>query len=170
MGGGGNMAEGASLTLDLYYRDTVGNPATVGSTSIVHSLALFDGSKHLRDFSVEVAAVQPGDPWAGRQIGIRLLSTVAPQLAGGFWDVDRVRLDSSLAPSLAGSVGGDGRFGLTLRSEPGLRFEVFATSDLASRTSEWTSLGTVTNLTGSVRFTDPAAVAGARFYRVRQVP
>ena len=43
-----------------------------------------------------------GDPWAGRHIGVRLLSTVGFDLMGGYWDLDNIRLTATGGPALAG--------------------------------------------------------------------
>ena len=43
----------------------------------------------LQDFSVDLAAVQAGDAWVGMNIGIAIR---AEGQAGGFWDLDNVRL------------------------------------------------------------------------------
>jgi len=50
-------------------------------------------SKRLHDFSAYLSPVQPDDAWAGRPIGVAIRSA---GLAGGFWDLDNVRLARSL--------------------------------------------------------------------------
>ena len=101
VGGGGNMAEGASLQLSLYYRDAEGNPIPVNTTTITHSAELFPNTTHLVDFTVSVPPVQPTDPWAGQHLGIMFVSTVAPELVGGYWDLDHVRLTTTGASPAA---------------------------------------------------------------------
>ena len=55
-----------------------------------------------------------------------MLSTVATNLQGGYWDLDNVRLASILEPVLLDPVCTNGQFQFTLRSEPGLRFEILS--------------------------------------------
>jgi hypothetical protein len=47
--------------------------------------------------------------------------------------------------------------------------EVLAAANLSLPASRWTSLGTVTNLTGRMIFVDNTANAGRRFYLARLV-
>ncbi|MBM3878688.1 MAG: hypothetical protein FJ387_03065 [Verrucomicrobia bacterium] len=170
LGGGGNMAEGATLELSLYYRDDSGALQTVDATTVTHSLSTFPNLTRLVDFTLESAPVQATDPWAGRHLGVRLLSTVNPALAGGYWDLDQVRLTMSQAPKLLDPTWADGRLRFLIASEPGLRFEILTTSNVTQPMPAWTSLGTVTNLTGQVTFEDPAPAAPHRFYRAQQLP
>jgi len=58
---------------------------------------------------------------------------------------------------------------LSLTSEPGARLEIQITTNLAS--SAWTTLTTITNVTGRVPFTDGGwAGDRQRFYRALQLP
>ncbi|TKJ32609.1 MAG: hypothetical protein CEE38_22860 [Planctomycetes bacterium B3_Pla] len=83
------------IELSLYYRDA-NNPnlsidivsLTVGTTGI--------SSTKLQDFSVHLPTVNPDDTWAGQNIGIAIRATGIPFEAGGFWDLDNVRLAESL--------------------------------------------------------------------------
>ncbi len=102
LGGGGGMSNGVPLVLSLYYRDHSGHMVTVASTSITNTPQLFPTNTHLTDFQVHVPAVKPSDDWAGKRIGIKLASglTLADSaLAGGYWDVDNVRLTESVVPN-----------------------------------------------------------------------
>ena len=54
----------------------------------------------LVDFSITLPPVQSSDPWAGKNIGIAIRGS---GMAGGFWDLDDVRLTE-----LAGDMTGDG--------------------------------------------------------------
>jgi hypothetical protein len=49
-------------------------------------------SAALKDFSLYLPTVEPGDAWAGMTIGVALR---AAGMAGGFWDLDNVRLAES---------------------------------------------------------------------------
>jgi|FrelakmetLWP11LW_1041352.scaffolds.fasta_scaffold24252_2 hypothetical protein len=54
----------------------------------------------LVNFSITLPPVQPSDVWAGKHIGIAIRGS---GMAGGFWDLDNVRLTE-----LAGDMTGDG--------------------------------------------------------------
>jgi hypothetical protein len=173
--GGTNLAipmlEGTTLELSLYYRDSLSNRVTVAATSITNSGSLFPTATHLVDFQVQVPTVKASDPWVGRHIGVQLRSTVTDtNLLGGYWDIDNVRLNSTATPVLLVPACTNGQFSFILQSEPGLRFEILASTDVASPLSNWTSLGTLTNVTGAVPFLDPASGLNRRFYRARQLP
>jgi len=77
-----------TVELVLYYRDGA------KSVDIVHQTVEAKGlsSTQLRDFSVYLPTVQAGDAWAGKAIGVAIRATGK---AGGFWDLDNVRLAES---------------------------------------------------------------------------
>ena len=54
-------------------------------------------STQLQDFSVVLPTVRPGDAWAGKTIGVAIRAAGA---AGGFWDLDNVRLVESLPTAI----------------------------------------------------------------------
>lgn len=170
LGGGGGMKPGATLQISLYYRDASSNKVTVAATSITNSLELFPTNTHFLDFQARVPAVQTNDPWAGQSIGIELLSTASFELAGGYWNLDNVRLvetASSLLALSAPSLTTNGQITFSIQSDPGLRFEIQATTHLLSGATHWISLGSFTNNTGIVDFTDSATNLQQRFYRAR---
>jgi len=170
MASGGGVAGGATLELSLYYRDATSNRVTVAATSITNSLSTFSNSTQLLDFSVSVSTVQPDDSWAGQNIGIQLLSNVTSELAGGYWDVDNVRLTSDAGPRLLNPIYTNGQFQFTLQSEPGRVCEILASTNAALPAAAWPSLGVLTNVTGTIPFIDTAANFDQRFYRARQLP
>jgi hypothetical protein len=169
-GGGGGMANGATLEISFYYRDAASNQVTVAATSITNTPTLFPVERpHFTDFSVQTPAVTGREPWAGRPIGVQIASTVRFDKMGGFWDVDNVRLRVVEDPVLVNPEAVGGQFQFTLRSAPG-RYEVLAGANLALPSAQWERLGTWTNLTGSVPVTDTDTSPGGRFYRVRPSP
>ena len=87
-----NMTEGSSLKLSLYYRDSLGNPVTVGSTTITYHAADFPltAPLNLIDYEVNVPRVRAHDAWAGEHIGIKLEALNGD--GSGNWDFDNVRL------------------------------------------------------------------------------
>lgn len=171
--GGTNLAypmqEGTTLELSLYYRDDANAKVTVASTVVTNSSAIFSNATHFVDFQAVLPTVRTGDAWAGRHIGVQLLSIVSYELMGGYWDLDNVRLASIAAPALAGPASTNGHFTFTLQSEPGLRFEILASTNLSLALSNWTSLGTLTNESGATPFVDTATGHARRFYRARQL-
>jgi alpha-tubulin suppressor-like RCC1 family protein len=60
----------------------------------------------------------------------------------------------------------NGQFKFTLQSQPGSRFVIQASTNLVN----WTNLVTVTNVLGTIPFTDTAANFKWRFYRAREQP
>jgi hypothetical protein len=169
-GTGGGMLQGATFELGLYYRDANSNKVTVSSVSITNTPTIFSNNTHLVDFQVDVPTVRPADAWAGQHIGIQMLSTVTTNLQGGYWDLDNVRLSSTLEPLLLNPVWTNNQFQFTLSSEPGIAVTILSATNLALPLSDWTSLGTLTNTTGSAPFTDPTPNTGRRYYSTRRVP
>ena len=74
-----------TIELVLYYVDGGERVDIVRETVEATGLS----STQLEDFSVALGAVQAGDAWAGKGIGVAIRATGA---AGGFWDLDHVRL------------------------------------------------------------------------------
>jgi len=172
LGNNGGMARGATLQLSLYYRDSSSNMVTVASTTITNSADLFPTNTHLIDFAVVVPAVRGNEPWAGRHIGIQIASSISlfePALAGGYWDVDNVRLQTVRDPFLKNSGVSGGQFTFTLDSAPG-RLEILTSTNVTLPTFAWTTLGAVTNSAGTLPVTDPNTISGQRFYKARQIP
>ena len=164
------MPEGTTLELSLYYRDSTSNMVTVAATSITNIYALFsNATPHFIDFQVQVPLVKTSDPWAGQHIGVQLLSTVTVAVSG-YWDLDNVRLVSTVRTTLLAPARSNGQFSCTLQSEPGLRFEMLASTNVTAPMSNWTSLGTLTNVTGAIPFLDTATNLTRRFYRAQQLP
>ncbi len=169
LGGGGGMKPGATLQLSLYYRDASGNFVTVAALNVTNSGTAFPTNTHFVDYQVEVPGVKPRDPWVGKNIGIQLLSTTGFDLAGGYWDLDNVRLTETVAPELSIAEVANGRLVFTLLSEPGVQFAIEATTNLTSDAASWTSIRTVTNSTGAGSFTETVTSPGSRFYRARKL-
>jgi len=170
IGTGGGMLQGATLELSLYYRDAASNKVTVAAVSLTNTTDVFSNNTHLVDCQVNVPAVRPSDAWAGQHIGVQMLSTVDTNLQGGYWDLDNVRLSSTLEPVLTNPVWTNNQFQFTLQSEPGLTIEILSATNLALPLSNWTSLGTITNTTGTTPITNPTASTNWRYYCARHVP
>ena len=83
-----------TLSLVLYYLD--GNtPVDIASQTVE---AVGVSSTQLQDFSLHLPTVNFNDAWAGKSIGVAIR---AAGQAGGFWDLDNVRLVESLPISIA---------------------------------------------------------------------
>ena len=82
-----------TLELVFYYRDA----NDIVDIAIQTVEATGQSYTQLQDFSLELPAVQPGDAWAGMNIGIALRAAGQP---GGFWDLDNVRLVELLPVSI----------------------------------------------------------------------
>jgi hypothetical protein len=156
--------------LSLYYRDASSNMVTVAATNVTYDTNVFTNITSLVDFQTTIPVVKATDPWAGQNIGIQFLSSVSPDLIGGVWDLDNVRLTETVATALDRPGWTNGQFSMTLQSEPGLPFEILASTQIDQPATNWTSIATLTNVTGSTVFTDPATNLNARFYRARQLP
>jgi hypothetical protein len=78
-----------TLELVLYYLDGAKPVDIVHQTLEAKGLS----STQLQDSSVYLSTVRPGDAWAGKTIGVAIR---AAGMAGGFWDLDHVRLAESL--------------------------------------------------------------------------
>ena len=142
----------------------------VATSNVVFTLATFPTTTHFVDCQVQVPTVRSGDAWAGQNIGVQLLSTVGFELYGGYWDIDNVRLTSDVERVLVNPAWTNGHFTCTLRSEPGAQFAMLATTNLTLPLSNWTSVATLTNDTGTYPFVDAAATGPRRFYRAQPLP
>jgi len=74
-----------TIEVALTYRDGAQSVDIVSQTVEATGLS----STWLQDFWVYLGAVRPGDAWAGKGIGVAIRAT---GVAGGFWDLDNVRL------------------------------------------------------------------------------
>jgi hypothetical protein len=164
------MAEGATLELNLYYRDAASNRVTVAATSVTNRSSVFSNATHLIDFQVRVPTVKASDAWAGQHIGVAFMSTVDSAHAGGYWDLDHVRLTEAQVPALVGPTTSNGAIGFRLQSEPGQKLEVLTSADIGLPMTNWVSLGVLSNASGDVFVVAPATNTLRSFYQVRQVP
>lgn len=169
-GSGGNMLPGVTLRLALYYRTTLGHRIRIAETVVTHSTELFPNQTHFTDFTVSIPPVTPSDPWAGLPIGIEFLSTVTPELQGGYWDLDNVRLVSTRQPSLSPPVARGSHWEITLHGEPGETLELWSASDLEGPTASWNRIDSLPNPTGTVTLAVDVPLEGPRFYRALQAP
>jgi hypothetical protein len=164
------LYEGATLQLSLYYRDPSSNRLTIAAATITNSAALFPTNTHFVDCSVYLPGVRATDAWAGQHLGVQIASTVGFDMANGYWDVDNARLTEIPLPALTDVSMTSGQFAATLQSQPGLRFQMLASTNLPLPLSNWTVVGTLTNTTGVIPFLDPTPSLNRRFYRALQLP
>jgi len=94
--GGGNMKDDVPIDVRLYYRDAEKNKVTVGA--VIFTYDSDSGYvKHFIDVQLDIPQVRPTSSWAGKNIGVQIISTLTladldTGRAGGFWDLDNVRL------------------------------------------------------------------------------
>jgi len=169
-GGGGGMTNGVTLGLSLYYRDDAGNPVPVAHTTVTNDTVAFPSRNHFSAVSVQSSAVRATDPWAGKPIGIQILSTVDPTRAGGYWNVDQVRLAAIPEPGLQAPRIAAGSFEAVVRSEPGARLTVVASDTIAGPASNWAPVVTVTNTSGFTPIRETLTGTQQRFFQVRPSP
>jgi hypothetical protein len=113
--GAGGITEGSSFLMSLYYMDGT-TPVTLGATPITYLTAAFSDPTHLYTFSTDVGPVQAGDAWAGKNIGIQLMTTFGT--GAGYWDVDNVQVAVVPEPTTIGlfALGAGGWLAMLLRS------------------------------------------------------
>lgn len=108
IGGGGGMKDDVPIEIRLYYLDAENQKVTVGAKTYTYDLDT-GYVKHFIDVQLDIPPVEDTDPWAGKNIGVELISTlIFPEdldpvtgRAGGYWDLDNVRLTKSW-PDLTG--------------------------------------------------------------------
>ncbi|MBN2314111.1 MAG: hypothetical protein JXM79_09290 [Sedimentisphaerales bacterium] len=83
-----------TIELVLYYLDEADSVVDIAS-AIIEATGL--SATQLEDFSLSLPAVGSEDAWAGKTIGIAIRAT---GMAGGFWDLDNVRLVESVPVSI----------------------------------------------------------------------
>jgi hypothetical protein len=158
LGGGGGMPEGATLEIGLYFRDGSSNRVIISATSITNTAVLFPNNTHFLDFGVQIPIIKSGDPWAGRHIGVQLLSTVTTSLQGGYWDLDNVRLEEIPPPtfSLTVSTTTASEMRISWPSVTGYQYQVKASADLLSWSDFEAPLpGTGSELSKSIQLSGP---------------
>ena len=164
------VTTGSTLVLSLYYRDASNNAVTIASNTVTFNPSVFTNLLQLLDFSVSVPVVQAGQPWANQNIGIQIQSTVAPNLIGGVWDLDNVRLTGAVPATLSHLAFANGQFRLQLQSDKNAVVAILATTNIALPITNWTTLTTITNFTGSYPVVDIAPDPAHRFYQARKLP
>lgn len=170
IGGGGNMAEGAGLRVELYALGDRGVRIPVRSTNVLYSKDQFPATTHFVDVSVSTPEVSAADAWAGRPLGIGIYSSVTEEsgLAGGYWDLDHVRLTASRPDTFSlGYALTEGNLQVVWPGAAGTRYQVQTSPDLGS----WTNLGAPLNGTGqSLGVELPIGEVPATFVRVVTAP
>jgi hypothetical protein len=164
------LTQGTTIQLILYYRDDATNLVTVAETTVTFNTNVFTNTLELTDFQVQVTNVQASDPWAGQNIGIELLCTPSFDVAGGFWDADNVRLEDTTPLNLASPALVGGQLQFTIQGEPGSVAQILSTTNLALPVTSWTSLGTITNMTGAAAFVDTTPPQPQKFYTAQPSP
>jgi len=107
-GGGYGMLVGCPMAIELYYPDASGNRVPVGSTTVLNNNSTGTLSQ-LTDYTLAIPAVAASSAWAGQPIGVDLVQTATTAQAGGYWDLDNVRLTANgpLPVTWTGRVSGN---------------------------------------------------------------
>lgn len=101
-GGGAGMPLGTPLEFRLYYRDSNGDRVTIGALELLNTIdESLPHARHLEDRQLDTPAVSPGDAWAGKSIGVQIISTAAFRPEVGYWRIDNIRLTSVPEPASA---------------------------------------------------------------------
>ncbi|MFN0066228.1 MAG: hypothetical protein ACKVYV_01195 [Limisphaerales bacterium] len=167
--GGGNMLEGVSFEAALYYRDGSGtNQAVVSATNVVFTRAAFPTRTTLTEVTLRTPFVRAGDPWAGRHIGIRFLSTVSDGMKGGYWDLDHLRLVAEGPGEITLRTGVmDGKLQVRWPSVAGYRYQLERSTGLDT----WSEEGAAQPGTGGALAAEvPLAGPPPAFFRVLATP
>ena len=98
VGGGYGMNLGVPMEIRLYYRNANNDRVTIGAAVATNTNSTGVLS-HLTDYQLDIPAVDAGDAWAGKNIGVQLIQTVELKDAGGYWDIDNVRLTAVPEPA-----------------------------------------------------------------------
>ena len=172
------MKEDVALSMQLYYENDQMEKVTVAEKLIRHSLDTFPTTTHFVDHTLTTSPILSTDPWVGKPIGIRFTSMVAPELAGGFWDLDNIRLEGMMSTRLEQPVWMAGQFSFTIVSEPGLSVDILQSKSISFPLSQWSLVDTVENESGSRSYSapilagppniPPSSKGSPTFYMVRQ--
>ena len=91
---GGNITEGTSLLVALFYLDDAGAPVTVASKVVIYSPAAFPNSTQFQTQQAASPLLKSGDAAVGRNIGIQIVGTAGDGF--GYWDIDDVRISETV--------------------------------------------------------------------------
>jgi hypothetical protein len=162
LGAGGNMLDGVELELSLFRWVDGTNRVVVGGLTITNSAGAFPSRNRLTTYERTLPAVKAGDPWVGESIGVQVVSRATQANQGGYWDIDRIRVEA-LAPHVPelGVERVDGEIRLKWASVSGWRYQVREAQELGT----WSALGGARIGDGnelSVQL--PVGDGGQRFY------
>lgn len=162
LGGGGNMLDGVPLEASLYWTDGTGKRVPMATLTVTNSSALFGTRNHFISSQMTTAVVKPTDPWVSNPIGVQIVSTVPASAQGGYWDVDRVRVQAiSISQPELSMLPEAGGLRLKWVSESGFRYRVRASTRLDS----WAGVGEpLSGSGGELTVLVPFDAEGSRFY------
>ena len=86
------------------------------------------------------------------------------------WLLGNVTLVETTPLNLINPALTNGQMQFTVQSEPNTVLQILAATNLSLPAANWTSLATLTNLTGNLPFVDSATGLGQRFYVARPSP
>lgn len=162
MGAGGNMLDGAPLEVSLYWTDGAGQRVPMATLGITNNAAVFGARDRVLPFQLTSAVVKPTDPWASKAMGIQVVSRVSAADQGGYWDIDRVRVQAiSVAQPELTVLTETGGLRLKWASESGWRYRLRASTGLEG----WIGFGEpLSGSGGELTVLVPFDAEGSRFY------
>jgi len=162
IGAGGNMLDGVPLEASLFWSDGTGQRVPMATLGVTNSAALFGARNRMVPFQMTTAVVKPTDPWASKEIGVQVVSTVSAEAQGGYWDIDRVRVEAiSFAQPELTVLTEPGGLRLKWASESGWRYRLRASTGLDT----WSGLGEpISGSGGELTVLVPYDAEGSRFY------
>lgn len=92
LGGGGAMKAMVPISFRVQAMGEGAERTTVASFTVTNSVELFPGRTRMRTFEFVSSPVPGGHPAIGQPLAIEVRSTVTPELEGGYWNVDALRL------------------------------------------------------------------------------
>lgn len=165
---GSSLFDGATLQLQLYYRDNAGKMVTIASNEVVHSSLVFVDHIHFIDFTVDTPVVSATDAWADKHAGIQVISTVSTDLRGGYWNIDNVRLlaRQPVAPGIQAVLQND-HLHLAWLASSGCLYQVQRSTLLGM----WKDIGLpIAGIDGPLTFDDAVGTDPMAWYRVLVSP
>lgn len=84
-------ANNTTISMALFYMNGA-QMVPVASQTVTYNTQNFPDFANFVDFSATTPTTTPTSPWAGKNIGIYVVSTAGQDNSGGVWDVDHVRL------------------------------------------------------------------------------
>jgi hypothetical protein len=101
--GGGTMPLGVPMEIRLFFLDGKGDDVKVGAQEVLNINPPNTKIVHFPEYHLDIPTVQAGDAWAGKPIGVELISTSGLEVFDTFgyqqWEFDNIRLTAAPEPA-----------------------------------------------------------------------